>query len=76
MARGTRTDEVRITHELLAATLGVQRPGVTLALRELQKDGLVKSRRGAIEIVARLRMEAAACECYRELNNRYEKLMT
>lgn len=75
MARGAHTDEVRITHELMAATLGVQRPGVTLALQELQKNGLIESGRGKITILNRPRMEAVVCECYHELNNRYATLM-
>jgi len=75
MARGAHTNEVRITHELLAATLGVHRPGVSLALKELEKSGLIKSGRAAIKILDRSEMEAEACECYQVLNNRYAKLM-
>jgi Mn-dependent DtxR family transcriptional regulator len=76
MHRGAHTNEIRITHELLAATLGVQRPSVTLALKELQSSGLIVSGRARITILDRDRLEAIACECYGELNKRYAKLMS
>ncbi|HEY6578658.1 MAG TPA: Crp/Fnr family transcriptional regulator, partial [Rhizomicrobium sp.] len=47
------TDALPLTHELLARMLGVQRPGVTLALRLLEKRGLIRARRRAIRIIDR-----------------------
>jgi CRP-like cAMP-binding protein len=76
MHRGAHTNDIRITHELMAATLGVQRPGVTLALNELQSAGLIENGRARITILDRERLEAVACECYRELNNRYARLLS
>ena len=68
-------DELALTHELLAATLGVRRAGVTLAVRGLQEAGMVRSGRGTIAILDRSRLERVSCECYQTLRDRYARLM-
>jgi CRP-like cAMP-binding protein len=56
-------DELLLTHEHLAQTLGVRRAGVTAALGVLQARRIITSRRGVITILDRQRLEAEACEC-------------
>ncbi len=46
-------DLLPLTHEFLAMMLGVRRPGVTTALRDLEQQGLVARGRGHIEILDR-----------------------
>ena len=46
-------DELKITHEFLSIMLGVRRPGVTVALNLLERNGLIKSHRGVTTIVDR-----------------------
>jgi CRP-like cAMP-binding protein len=46
-------DELPLTHECLAVSLGVTRPGVTVALQEFQRDGLIARKRGYIIILDR-----------------------
>jgi CRP-like cAMP-binding protein len=60
----TDVDFLPLTQEFLANMLGVRRTTVTLAARALQKAGLIRYRRGRIEIVDRKGLQDAACECY------------
>lgn len=52
------------THESLAKQLGVQRPGVSLRLQALEKDGIIRCSRGHITIVDRPALAQRSCECY------------
>jgi CRP-like cAMP-binding protein len=45
--------DVGVTHEVLAEFLGVQRPGVTLALHFLEGKGLIRSTRSLISVLDR-----------------------
>ena len=60
-----QTASLPITHDFLAIMLGTDRPSVTLALGELQKDHAIQCRRGAVQIPNRKRLKASVCECYR-----------
>ena len=68
-------DRVELTQEFLAVMLGVQRPSVTLAATALQKQGLIRYRRGVIDVVDRRRLEQTACECYGIVRKEFERLL-
>ena len=55
---------IPLTQEFLGQMLGVRRTTVTLAARLLQSAGLIRYRRGRIQIIARPRLEELSCECY------------
>jgi len=48
-----KTRHLTVTHEFLALLLGVRRQGVTLALHELEGQGLIKGKRNRITVVDR-----------------------
>jgi CRP-like cAMP-binding protein len=66
---------LHITQEFLAETLGVQRTTVTLIARTLQTAGLIRYRRGLVEVIDRPGLEEAACECYHAIREHYERVL-
>lgn len=68
------TDELPLTHDCLAATLGVRRPGVTVALHVLEGEHSIKSRRGRIVIRSRDVLEQRAGSAYRRPGRRSQDL--
>jgi CRP-like cAMP-binding protein len=51
------SDELQLTHEFLAMMLAVRRPGVTVAIQELERKGVVARRRGRIILLDRAALE-------------------
>ena len=66
---------VVMTQELIASLLGVRREGVTEAAGNLQRAGLIRYRRGQIEVLDRARLEEAVCECYAVVKVEFDRLM-
>jgi CRP-like cAMP-binding protein len=63
-------DILRISQNLLAEMLGVQRPSITNAARELERAGLIARGRQQVTILNRSRLVAASCECYQLVRGR------
>ena len=57
-------NDLLMTQDLLARTLGVRREGVTEAALLLQKSGLIRYSRGHITLLDREGIEDRSCECY------------
>jgi CRP-like cAMP-binding protein len=69
------SDEFLLTHEFLAAMLGVRRASVSAVAATLQRAGLIRYHRGQMTIINRPGLEAAACECYRIITTEYDRLL-
>jgi DNA-binding transcriptional regulator YhcF (GntR family) len=68
-------EEFLLTHEFLAAMLGLRRASVSAVAATLQHAGLIRYHRGQITMVNRQGLEAAACECYRLITTEYDRLL-
>jgi CRP-like cAMP-binding protein len=60
---------VAITQELLAEMIGVTRTSVSAGAASLQAAGIVKYRRGQIQIVDIESLRQSSCECYKALED-------
>jgi CRP-like cAMP-binding protein len=69
------SNELVMTHDLISNMLGVRREGVTLAAQKLAKRKLIKNVRGTITVIDRQGLEEAVCECYKVVNNEYNRLL-
>ena len=68
----TGSSTIPLTQEFMAAMLGVQRTTVTAVARALQDAGLIRYRRGVIELLDFPGLQKASCECYEAVRHHYE----
>ena len=68
------SNEVTVTQELIANMLGVRREGITEAAGKLQRQGVIRYRRGHITVIDRPKLEALCCECYVVTERESERL--
>lgn len=61
------TDEIPLTHEIIARKLGARRAGVTNVAGTMQEKGAISYARGTIHIHDRKLLESEACECFHAL---------
>ena len=71
-----RSNELKMTQELIANMLGVRREGVTAAAGELQKAGVIRYRRGKITVLDRAKLEQLSCECYSVVKKETDRLLS
>ena len=64
-----------LTQEFLAIMLGVRRSGVNVAAGALRDAGLIRYSRGAVRVLDRSGLEAAACECYGIVRRQFDRLL-
>ncbi len=68
-------NELELTHELVAHSLGVRRESVTAAAGVLQKAGAIRCNRRRITILDRPAIEARACECYAAIRDETARIV-
>lgn len=66
---------IRVTQEALAAALGVGRPYASRQLKSLEGKGLIRLRRGAIEIQDRAAIERHSCTCYASVRDHFRTVI-
>jgi len=69
------SNELRMTHELIANMLGVRREGVSAAAGRLQADEMIQCHRGYITVMNRPKLENRVCECYSIVRKEYDRLL-
>ncbi|WP_291870329.1 Crp/Fnr family transcriptional regulator [Caulobacter sp.] len=69
------SNTISLTQEFLADMLGVQRTTVTAVAGSLQAKGLIRYRRGVVDILDRAGLETMTCECYGAVRRGYERLL-
>ena len=73
IADRTDRDRFRLSQELIAQMLGIQRPTVSVTMQRLQQLKAVKYD-GRTIVVDRSRLEPIACECYSMLRQEFARL--
>lgn len=66
--------DLPLTQEFLAQMMGVRRTSVTTVAGELQKAGLITSRRGRIHIESLEQIRHRACECDEDIQTHYRRI--
>jgi CRP-like cAMP-binding protein len=71
----TGEDMLDFTQQALADSLGVQRTSVTGTAKALEDRGLIRNRRGRIQVTDRDGLEALACGCYDAIEEHFDRLL-
>jgi len=66
--------QLPLTQEFMATMLGVSRPTLSLTAQRLQAAGLIRNRRGLVEILDLDGLKDSACECYQAIKNQEARL--
>jgi CRP-like cAMP-binding protein len=64
-----------LTHEFLSQMLAVRRPGVTVAIGGLERQGLIEHRYGKVALRDVEGLKKVACECYHTIAEKSRELL-
>jgi hypothetical protein len=67
--------DLRVTHDYLAAMIGVRRSGVSQVAARLQDEGIISYGRGHISIENVAGLRQSSCECYEAVRKNYSMLL-
>jgi CRP-like cAMP-binding protein len=68
------SDNLPMTQEFLSVMLGVRRSGVSVAASTLQAGGLIQVLRGHVKVLDHDGLAAAACDCYRIIQQNRDRI--
>ena len=69
------TNSIAITQHTIAEKLNVRRESITLIAGHMQREGIIKLKRGKIIVLDRSALEAKTCECYHVIANAANRLL-
>jgi len=69
-------NDFNLTQEFLSQMLAVRRPGVTVAIGALERQGLIEHRYGRVSIVDAEGLKKVACECYSTITEKARELLS
>lgn len=72
----SKNGHLSLTQEFLSNMLGVQRTSIGMIANTLQNEGIIRYRRGKIEIVDYERLKDSACECFFIIRTEYEDFLS
>ena len=75
MRDNSKSDTMQLTHEFLSHMLGVQRTSIGFVAGTLQTAGIIRYRRGTLEILDIERLQECVCECYHIVEEEYNKYL-
>jgi CRP-like cAMP-binding protein len=55
---------ITTTHDFLSKMIGTDRPTVSVAMADLERDGIITRSRGSILVINRELLERQSCKCY------------
>jgi len=64
-----------LTQEFLSQMLAVRRPGVTVAIGALERQGLIEHRYGKVSISDADGLKKVSCECYQTITDKARELL-
>jgi len=68
-------EDLPLTHDFLSTMLGVCRPGVTIAVQNLESNRLIRAKRGGITVLDRTGLEGVADSAYGAPEAEYARVM-
>ena len=75
MNERSENNQLSLTQEFLSQMLGVQRTSIGMIAQSMQMAGIIRYRRGKIEIVDGERLKNAACECFKIVRDEQERFV-
>jgi CRP-like cAMP-binding protein len=70
-----QSGELQLTHEFIAIMLGTRRAGVSEAAGKLQDEGVIRYKRGHVNVLNRQLLKDRSCECYEIVKREFNRLL-
>ena len=74
IADRSRSNTLRMTHDVIAGSVGVRREAITEWLGQLHDAGLIRRARKSITLLDRHGLEAISCECYAAIKAEFDSM--